>query len=319
MAEEGRDATPGTTRRATRSRADLRVRSPSGFVDIEVRPESASAEEREASVRELSRLVNDFQYRVPEARRAVAVLLAELRRVSPTDALRGDSSSSTRGRPSRRHRRGASVRRPGGTHHRAAPWRGCRWSSRSTCRRRPCSGPTPAQEAAPSSKTRSGCPRRSGRHARPQPALPHRQARRDDGRRDARLQRGGDAQGSRPRQLPDLVSLRRAAPARRRTPCSPAITSRGSRRASASTTTRPCGTTRATRTCRQQRTDPHVLQPGDPLTIPEVKAQPAANKPTEREAPVPDPAVAAQAAARRCSISRRSPWRARRSPWPARR
>jgi N-acetylmuramoyl-L-alanine amidase len=31
---------------------------------------------------------------------------------------------------------------------------------------------------------------------------------------------------------------------------------------------------------RQQRTDPHVLQPGDSVAIPEVKAQAAANKPT---------------------------------------
>jgi hypothetical protein len=31
---------------------------------------------------------------------------------------------------------------------------------------------------------------------------------------------------------------------------------------------------------RSQRQDPHVLQPGDSVTIPEVKAQPAANKPT---------------------------------------
>jgi hypothetical protein len=36
---------------------------------------------------------------------------------------------------------------------------------------------------------------------------------------------------------------------------------------------------------QQQRTDPHVLQPGDSLTIPEVKAQPAANKPTSAKHP----------------------------------
>ncbi len=34
-----------------------------------------------------------------------------------------------------------------------------------------------------------------------------------------------------------------------------------------------------------QRSDPHVLQPGDELTIPEVKAQPAANKPTSAKHP----------------------------------
>ena len=34
-----------------------------------------------------------------------------------------------------------------------------------------------------------------------------------------------------------------------------------------------------------QRTDPHVLQPGDTLAIPEVKAAPAANKPTSAKHP----------------------------------
>ena len=34
-----------------------------------------------------------------------------------------------------------------------------------------------------------------------------------------------------------------------------------------------------------QRSDPHVLQPGDVLTIPEVKAAPAANKPTSAKHP----------------------------------
>ena len=36
---------------------------------------------------------------------------------------------------------------------------------------------------------------------------------------------------------------------------------------------------------QQQRTDPHVLQPGDQLTIPELKAQAAANKPTGAKHP----------------------------------
>jgi hypothetical protein len=36
---------------------------------------------------------------------------------------------------------------------------------------------------------------------------------------------------------------------------------------------------------QQQRADPHVLQPGDALSIPEVKAQPAANKPTGAKHP----------------------------------
>jgi hypothetical protein len=36
---------------------------------------------------------------------------------------------------------------------------------------------------------------------------------------------------------------------------------------------------------QSQRPDPHVLQPGDSLTIPEVKAQPAANKPTGAKHP----------------------------------
>ena len=36
---------------------------------------------------------------------------------------------------------------------------------------------------------------------------------------------------------------------------------------------------------QSQRTDPHVLQPGDSLTIPEVKAQPATNKPTGAKHP----------------------------------
>lgn len=59
-----------------------------GDVEIEVHPASATEAEREASRRELRKLVYDFKYRDPEARRVVANLLAHLGRVSPGAALR---------------------------------------------------------------------------------------------------------------------------------------------------------------------------------------------------------------------------------------
>jgi hypothetical protein len=61
------------------SRADFRVRTAFGEVEIELRPLArVDRAAQEASLRELARLAYDFKYRAPEARRAVLSILSSL-------------------------------------------------------------------------------------------------------------------------------------------------------------------------------------------------------------------------------------------------
>jgi hypothetical protein len=62
-----------------RGRVDFRVRTSFGEVEIELNPRSAiDAAAREASLRELKRLVSAFRYREPEARRVILDVFALL-------------------------------------------------------------------------------------------------------------------------------------------------------------------------------------------------------------------------------------------------
>ena len=111
-------------------------------------------------------------------------------------ARRLDRRRDPRRRPCRGHRRASREGALGAGPHRRAGRRGAR------------AGPEQGRCATVQDVDRCR-PRRPGRHAGAGPRLPHHHARQSDGRRGARLQRGGDDPGSRPRQLPDLVPLRR--------------------------------------------------------------------------------------------------------------
>jgi hypothetical protein len=279
MAEERRDATPGTTRRATRSRADLRVRCPSGFLDIDARPESATAEERVASVRELSRLVNDFQYRVPEARRAVAVLLAELRRVSASDALREIEQLDTGS--SRADALGEELLFAARAGHLIA-----RRVERVPVvipldpPSSPVLGPDSSSEAAPSSKTWIGLVL-VDQDGTPVPNRPYRVVKPDGTTVDGTLDSNGAAmlkdldpgncQIWCPYVAPHPATLYTVAPGDHIS---------GIAQSFGFDDYNTVWNDPGNADLQTQRTDPHVLQPGDTVTIPEVKDQPTANKPT---------------------------------------
>jgi hypothetical protein len=67
------------------------VRGPFGSVEVELDPAaSLDAASGEASLRELRRLVYDFKYRDPEARRVVFAVHARLQGLGSTAAGRGD-------------------------------------------------------------------------------------------------------------------------------------------------------------------------------------------------------------------------------------
>jgi hypothetical protein len=70
--------------------ADWRLRSPFGDVEIELHPTVTDPRAREDSVRELSRLISDFKYRQPEARRVLLAVVAQLGGLTPS-ILRGQA------------------------------------------------------------------------------------------------------------------------------------------------------------------------------------------------------------------------------------
>ena len=78
---------------------EWRLRDSFGDVEIEVRPVSSDEETREASLRELRRLVGDFKARSPAARRVLLEVYAALQGLGP-GSVRGHAfdfdSGSTR-------------------------------------------------------------------------------------------------------------------------------------------------------------------------------------------------------------------------------
>jgi hypothetical protein len=68
---------------------DFRLRSPFGDVEIELHPPAVDPAERAASLRELSRLVSDFKYRQPEARRVLLAVYARLGGLTASEVGQG--------------------------------------------------------------------------------------------------------------------------------------------------------------------------------------------------------------------------------------
>ena len=77
MADRGRGGQ--AVRRTTGARPDIRLRGAFGDIEIQLRPAPVSAAERNASVRELRKLVYDFKYLDPGARRAAAAISSPTR------------------------------------------------------------------------------------------------------------------------------------------------------------------------------------------------------------------------------------------------
>jgi hypothetical protein len=69
---------------------EWRLRSPFGDVEIELHPSTIAPAAQEDSLRELSRLVSDFKYRHPEARRVLLAVMARLGGLTAS-AVRGEA------------------------------------------------------------------------------------------------------------------------------------------------------------------------------------------------------------------------------------
>jgi hypothetical protein len=277
MAEERREGGAGTARHAIGAEADLRLRSPFGDVDIAVYPSAAA--EREASVREVKKLVYDFKHRDPEVRRGVALLLSRLGSVSASAALR-ELEQLDAGSP----RADALV----------AELLFAARSGQIVARRlerrsvvipldEPSDvvlGPDSGKDAGPASKTWVGLVL-VDQDGTPVPNRPYRVVKPDGTTVDGTLDSNGAA------MLKDLDpgNCQIWCPYIEPQPATSYTVAPGDHISGiaqsfgfddyATVWNHPDNADLQT-----QRTDPHVLQPGDTLAIPEVKAQPATNKPT---------------------------------------
>jgi hypothetical protein len=80
-------------------RVDFRVRGTFGDFDVLLRPGSSDAATRETSTSELRRLIYDFKYRHPAARRALLEIHARLQGVRAGDAFHDGGSDFDVGSP----------------------------------------------------------------------------------------------------------------------------------------------------------------------------------------------------------------------------
>jgi hypothetical protein len=259
------------------------VRGPLGDVEIELDPASVDAASGEASLRELRRLVYDFKYRDPEARRVVLAVYTRLQGPHRSAAGRSDDldTGSSRaaamgeellfaaraGRLVARRREARTVVIPLDTPSEAVL------------------GPDSSQDAGPSSKTWVGLTLvdQDGTHV---PNRPYRIILPDGSTKDGTLDSHGAA----------MISG--LDPGNCQIWC-PYVEPHPETTYTVKDTDHLSGIAEsfglddyttvwnypANADLQTQRSDPHVLQPGDELTIPEVKAQPAANKPTSAKHP----------------------------------
>jgi hypothetical protein len=241
------------------------VRGPFGDLEIELDPSrSIAGAERDASVRELQRLVFDFRCRRPEARRVVMDLHARL--VAPhasADAISEELLFLARaGRLAarRRDRRAVAI-------------------SLDACDEEAL-GPEPGQDSAPTSKSWVGLVL-VDQDGAPVANRPFRLIKPDKTTLDGTL----DSHGAAMVRDVDPGNCQIWCPYVEPRPATTVTVAPGDH---ASGIAQRFGfddfktvwNDPGNADLQQQRTDPHVLQPGDSLTIPEIKRQSAANKPT---------------------------------------
>jgi Putative peptidoglycan binding domain/LysM domain len=255
-----------------------------GDVEIEVHAGPATAAAREASERELRQLVYRFKYRDPQARRVVAELLGllgglpsshVLRQLEPLDV--GSPRAEAFGDELlRAARAGVIVARRVERRTVVTPLDG------------PAEevlGPDPSQDTAPPSKTWVGLVL-VDQDSTPVPNRPYRVIKPDGTTVDGTLDSNGAA------MLKDLdpgncqIWCPYIEPHPETTyTVQPGDHLSGIAESFGFDDYTTVWNHPANADLQAQRSDPHVLQPGDSLTIPEVKTQAAANKPTSARHP----------------------------------
>jgi len=258
------------------------VRGPSGDVEVELDPASVDAASGEASLRELRRLVYDFKYRDPEARRVVFAVHARLQGPgvsagrgddldtgSPRAAAIGEELlyAARAGRLVARRREARTVVIPLDTPSDAVL------------------GPESSQDVAADTKSWVGLTL-VDQTGTPVPNRPYRVIKPDGTTVDGLLDSNGAAmiQGLDPGNCQIWCPYVEPHPETTYTVKDGDHVS-GIAQSFGFDDYTTVWNDPGNSDLQQQRTDPHVLQPGDSLTIPEVNAQPGANKPTSAKHP----------------------------------
>jgi hypothetical protein len=266
------------------ARTDIRLLSASGDIEIQLRPAPGSAAERDASVRELRRLVYDFKYRDPQARRAVAAILADLRGTSPS-AVVHELEQLDAGSPRAyafgeellsAGRLGRIVARRVETRSIVVPLEGPA---------EPVLGPDSWKDAAPASKSWIGLVLLD-EDGTPVPNRPYRVIQPDGTQVDGTLDSNGSAivNGIVPGNCQIWCPYVEPHPATTYS-VTPGDHISGIAQGFGFDDFNTVWSDPDNTDLSQQRPDPHVLQPGDTVAIPEVTAQPGANKPTTAKHP----------------------------------
>jgi hypothetical protein len=259
------------------------VRGPLGDVEIELDPASVDAASGEASLRELRRLVYAFKYRDPEARRVVLALYARLRGPGPNAAGRSDDLDAYSPRAAAMGEELLHAARAG----------------RLVARRREVRtvvipldtpsdvvlGPESSQDVAADTKSWVGLTL-VDQTGTPVPNRAYRVIKPDGTTVDGLLDSNGAAmiQGLDPGNCQIWCPYVEPHPETTYV-VQPSDHVSGVADAFGFDDYTVVWNASGNADLQQQRTDPHVLQPGDSLTIPEVKAQPAANRPTSAKHP----------------------------------
>ena len=262
----------------------MAVRRPFGDIEIELHPGSVDAAAREASLRELSHLVYDFKYRDPEARRAVLSVYARLQGLDAS-IVRSKAYDFDFGSPRAQAlgdelldaaRAGVIIARRRETRSIIVPI---------DAPSEVVLGPDSSKEDAPTSKSWVGIVLLD-QDGTPVPNRKYRIVKPDGSTFDGTLDSNGAAM------------VRDLDPGNCKIWC-PYVEPRPETTYTVKDGDHVSGIAQSfgfddyttvwndpgNSDLQQQRTDPHVLQPGDSLTIPEVNAQPGANKPTSAKHP----------------------------------
>jgi hypothetical protein len=261
-----------------------RVRRPFGDIEIELHPASVDAAARDASLRELRHLVSDFKYRQPQASRVLLEVYARMRGLSASTA-RSDASELDAGSP-----RADAI----GQEILSAAYAGLIIARRREMRSvvipldTPSAavlGPESSQDVAADTKSWVGLTL-VDQTGTPVPNRPYRVIKPDGTTVDGLL----DSNGAAMIQGLDPGNCQIWCPYVEPHPETTYAVKDGDH---VSGVAQKFGfddyavvwNDPGNSDLQSQRTDPHVVQPGDQLAIPEVKAQPAANKPTGAKHP----------------------------------